>query len=59
MAKKVYLFIIIVMILSLWSEIPDFIESLRTRGITGVNYGGIVFPVFIGLWAFCKYKKTR
>ena len=59
MLKKVYLFLIIFMALALLNGIPDFVEELRVRGIAGVNYGGIVFPILIGLWAFYKYQKSQ
>lgn len=57
--KKVYLFIGIIMVLSLWGEIPDFIESLRARGMTEANYGSVVFPILIGFCAFYKYKISK
>ncbi|MBS5192112.1 MAG: hypothetical protein KHY81_11770 [Lachnospiraceae bacterium] len=58
MAKKVYLVITIFMVLSLLSGIPHLIEGIHERGMAGVNYGIIGFPILIGVWSFYKYRKA-
>lgn len=59
MTKKVYLVITIFMVLSLSSGIPHLIERIHARGMAGVNYGIVGFPILIGTWSFCKYKKAE
>lgn len=59
MAKKVYLVITIFMVLALLSGIPHLIEGIHARGMTGVNYGIVGFPILIGVWSFYKYRKAE
>lgn len=59
MAKKVYLVITFLMILALLDGIPHLINGIRARGMNGVNYGIIGFPILIGIWTFYKYKKSE
>ena len=38
---------------------PHLINGIRARGMNGVNYGIIGFPILIGIWTFYKYKNQN
>ncbi len=57
MTKKVYLVITIFMVLTLLSSTPHLMEGIHARGLAGVNYGIVGFPILIGIWSFYKYRK--
>lgn len=59
MAKKAYWVMTIVMVLALLGGIPHLIEGIQARGMTGVNYGIVGFPILIGAWSFYKYRKAE
>ena len=57
MKKKVYLILTIFALIALLTGIPYLAEGIRARGITGVNWGRVLFPLLIGIVGFYMYKK--
>lgn len=57
MKKKVYLAITIFAIITLLTQIPYLIAGISDRGLSGVNYGRIAFPLLISIAAFFMYRK--
>lgn len=57
MKKKVYLVIAIFAFITLLTQIPYFIGGISERGLTGVNYGRVVFPLLISVVTFLMYRK--
>ena len=51
MKKKAYIVILIFSIVGLWEGIGDLIEGIGMRGIDGVNYGRVGFPLLVGVIA--------
>lgn len=57
--KKACLIIGILALIGVITGIPDLVAGLRQRGMDGVNYGRILFPLVIcavslGKYAACK-----
>ena len=57
--KKACLIIGILALITLLTGIPDLAAGIRERGMDGVNYGRILFPLVIcavslGKYAACK-----
>ena len=59
MKKKVCLVITIFAVISLLTGISYLVYGIRARGIDGVNYGRVIFPLLIGIIAFYMYKKQK
>lgn len=60
MKKKVCLVVAIVMLLSLlFNGIPTVAEGVAARGVWGVNYGIVGFPLLIGLVALYFYRREE
>ena len=59
MKKKACITILILSILGLLNGANHAIEGIRMRGIGGVNYGGVVFPLMIGIGAVCFLIKNK
>ena len=59
MKKKVYIVILIIAIFGLLTGISYLVEGISTRGIDGVNYGRVIFPLLVGVIAvyFLKGEK--
>lgn len=59
MKKKVCIVILILAIMGLLNGISYLVEGISTRGIDGVNYGRVIFPLLVGAIAvyFLKRKK--
>lgn len=59
MKKKVCIVILILAIFGLLNGISYLVEGISTRGIDGVNYGSVIFPLLVGAIAvyFLKRKK--
>lgn len=55
--KKVYVVISIVALITCLTGIPDLIEEIALRGLTGVNYGRVVFPLLISGISFYLFRK--
>ena len=55
--KKAFLALAIVALITCLTGIPYLVEGIAIRGVGGVNYGRIVFPLLIcgiSLWLFKK-----
>lgn len=60
MKKKVCLIVAIVMLLSLlFNGIPTVATGVAARGVWGVNYGIVGFPLLIGLAALYFYRREE
>lgn len=59
MKKKVCLVITIFAVIALLTGIPHLVYGIQARGIDGVNYGRVIFPLLIGIIAFYMYKKQE
>lgn len=60
MKKKVCLVVAIVMLLSLvFNGIPAVAAGVAARGVWGVNYGIVGFPLLIGLAALYFYRRQE
>jgi len=59
MKKKVFIVILILAIIGLLTGISYLVEGISTRGIDGVNYGRVIFPLLVGVIAvyFLKGEK--
>ncbi len=55
--KKAYLIICVIALIVFLTGIPYIVEGIAERGLTGVNYGRIVFPLLISGIFFLLYKK--
>ena len=55
--KKLWLVILIFAIIAFLSGIPVLAEGIAQRGVAGVNYGRVLFPLIIGILAFCFFRK--
>lgn len=59
MKKKVFIVILIIAIIGLLTGISYLVEGISTRGIDGVNYGRVIFPLLIGVIAVYFLKKEK
>lgn len=59
MKKKVCIVILILAIIGMLTGISYLVEGISVRGLGGVNYGRVVFPLLVGLGAVCFLKKAR
>lgn len=59
MKKKVFIVILILAIIGLLTGISYLVEGISTRGIDGVNYGRVIFPLLIGVIAVYFLKKEK
>ena len=59
MKKKVCIVILILAVIGLLTGISYLVEGIRTRGINGVNYGRIIFPLLVGIIAAYFLKKGK
>ena len=57
--KKLWLVILIIAIIGIVSAIPLLVDGIIKRGAGGVNYGRVIFPLIIGIVAFCLYKNKK
>jgi hypothetical protein len=55
--KKLYLVISIFALISLLTGIPYLIEGIGERGIAGVNYGRVGFPLLVCVVFFMMFRK--
>lgn len=55
MKKKVC--IVILAIIGMLTGISYLVEGISVRGIGGVNYGRVVFPLLVALGAVCFFPK--
>lgn len=59
MKNKVCLVIAIFALITLLTQIPYLIGGISERGLTGVNYGRVIFPLLISVVAFLMYRKKN
>ena len=59
MKKKACIAILILSILALLNGVSHMIEGIRMRGFGGVNYGGVFFPLIIGIGAVYFLMKSK
>ena len=59
MKKKVFIVILILAIIGLLAGISYLVEGISTRGIDGVNYGRVIFPLLIGVIAVYFLKREK
>lgn len=60
MRKKVYLAVLVFAVLVLVLRgIPDVAAGIAAHGITGTNYGEIVFPFLLGAVALYQYRRQE
>jgi hypothetical protein len=59
MKKKVFIVILILAIIGLLTGISYLVEGISTRGIDGVNYGRVIFPLLIGVIAVYFLKREK
>lgn len=55
--RKVYLVICIYALISFVTGIPYLITGIMERGMAGVNYGRVIFPLLISGIFFWLFKK--
>ena len=55
--KKAFLALAIVALITCLTGIPYLVEGIAIRGVGGVNYGRIVFPLLISGISFWLFKK--
>ncbi len=59
MKKKVCIVILILAVIGLLTGISYLVEGIRARGINGVNYGRVIFPLLVGIIAAYFLKKGK
>lgn len=57
MNKKVYLFVAIFAGIALLTGLSYLVQGIGARGVAGVNYGRVVFPLLVMLLSLWFYKK--
>lgn len=57
--KKVFIVILILAIIGLLTGISYLVEGISTRGIDGVNYGRVIFPLLVGVIAVYFLKREK
>lgn len=55
--KKVYLVIAVIAFITCLTGIPYLGEGIAARGLSGVNYGRIIFPLLICGISFWLFKR--
>lgn len=57
--EKAWIVVLIIAIIGLLNGIVYLIEGIDLRGISGVNYGRVIFPLLIGIGAVYALMKSR
>lgn len=57
--KKVYLVLAIIALITCLTGIPYLVEGIAARGLGGVNYGRIIFPLLISCFSFWLSKRKK
>ena len=55
--KKIWLAVAVFAALALLTGLPEVIRGIAARGLWGVNYGRVGFPLLLLLWAGMKYRR--
>lgn len=56
--KKIWLAVAIFAALALLTGLPVVIRGIAARGLWGVNYGRVGFPLLLLLWAGIRYRRS-
>ena len=59
MKKKACIVILALSILALLNGVGRLIEGISARGVGGVNYGGVIFPLVIGIGAVYFLRNSK
>lgn len=57
--KKGYLVISVIALIACLTGVSELIEGIAARGLDGVNYGRVIFPLLIGsisVWLYMRKK---
>lgn len=57
--KKACIVISVVALITCLTGIPYLFEGIAARGLSGVNYGRILFPLLISCICFMQFKKLK
>jgi len=57
--KKVYFVIAVIAFITCLTGIPYLVEGIAVRGLSGVNYGRIIFPLLISSISFWLSKRKK
>lgn len=57
--KKVWIVVSVIAIIALLNGIVCLVEGIDLRGVSGVNYGRVIFPLLIGIGAVYALMKGR
>ena len=57
--KKVYLVISVIALITCLTGIRYLVEGIAARGMGGVNYGRIIFPLLISGISFWLFKRKK
>lgn len=57
--KKAWLAISVIALVTCLTGIPHLAEGIAARGLGGVNYGPIFFPLLVSGISFWLFKKQR
>lgn len=57
--KKVWIVVSVIAIIALLNGIVYLAEGIDLRGVSGVNYGRVIFPLLIGIEAVYALMKGR
>ncbi len=59
MSKKLYLAALIFAVLGLLTGTAHLAADILARGFFRVNYGQVLFPALLGVWAFAKVRGAQ
>lgn len=59
MKKRLWIVVLVIAVLGLITVLSDLIPEIQARGFGGVNYGGVFFPVLLGVWAWVRLRREK
>ncbi len=59
MKKKVCIVVLVLAIIGILTSISYLVQGISARGIGGVNYGRVIFPLLVGGIAVYFLKKDK
>lgn len=59
MKKKVCIVVLVLAVIGFLTGISYLIQGISVRGIGGVNYGRVIFPLLVGIIAVYFLKKGK
>lgn len=57
--KRVYFVISVIAFIACLMGIPYLVNGISARGMSGINYGRIIFPLLISGVFFILYKRKK